>query len=100
MEILNKGIEPLIHFTCKDKNRNQIESQLHALERAGLRNLLVMTGDYPVAGFQGQPKPVFDLDPTHVLQLIERMNQGLEFQGLRGTVKNMPSNFCRSYCFL
>ena len=33
-EILRLGIEPLVHFTCKDKNRNQIESELYALDRA------------------------------------------------------------------
>src|SRR5690606_34672743 len=74
MEVFQKGIEPLVHFTCKDKNRNQMESQLYALDRAGVRNLLVMTGDYPVTGFKGRPKPVFDLDPVHVLELIEEMN--------------------------
>ena len=69
-EILKLGIEPLVHFTCKDKNRNQIESELYALDRAGVRNLLVMSGDYPVTGFQGRPKPVFDLDPVHAVELI------------------------------
>src|SRR5665647_1930881 len=32
MEILKVGIEPLVHFTCKDKNRNQMESELYALD--------------------------------------------------------------------
>src|SRR5512133_2177221 len=81
-EILRAGIEPLVHFTCKDKNRNQIESQLYALDRAGVRNLLVMSGDYPVAGYQGRPAPVFDLDPIHVLQLVRDMNRGLEYPGI------------------
>jgi methylenetetrahydrofolate reductase (NADPH) len=92
-EILSKGIEPLVHFTCKDKNRNQLESQLYALDRANVRNLLIMTGDYPVTGFQGRPKPVFDIDPTHVLELIEEMNRGLEYPGLKGTIKHQSSDF-------
>jgi methylenetetrahydrofolate reductase (NADPH) len=46
-EILKLGIEPLVHFTCKDKNRSSSESQLYALDRTGVRNLLVMSGDYP-----------------------------------------------------
>ncbi|MGI6225878.1 MAG: methylenetetrahydrofolate reductase C-terminal domain-containing protein [Peptococcales bacterium] len=93
MEILKKGIEAVVHFTCKDKNRNQIESQLYALDRAGVRNLLVMTGDYPVTGFQGRPRPVFDLDSVHVLDLIEKMNAGLEYPGIKSTVKHSPSDF-------
>jgi methylenetetrahydrofolate reductase (NADPH) len=35
MEIVKLGIEPLVHFTCKDKNRNQIESELYALTGPG-----------------------------------------------------------------
>ncbi|NLC38755.1 MAG: methylenetetrahydrofolate reductase [Clostridia bacterium] len=93
LEIFQKGIEPLVHFTCKDKNRNQMESQLYALDRAGVRNLLVMTGDYPVTGFKGRAKPVFDLDPIHTLELIENMNKGLEYRDLKGTVKHQPSDF-------
>jgi methylenetetrahydrofolate reductase (NADPH) len=62
-EIVKLDIEPLVHFTCKDKNRNAMESQLYALDRSGVRNILVMSGDYPVTGFQGRPAPVFDLDP-------------------------------------
>lgn len=93
IEILKRGIEPLVHFTCKDKNRNQLESQLYSMDRAGVRNLLVMTGDYPVTGFKGRPKPVFDIDPTHVLELIEEMNQGLEYPGMKGTIKHQPSDF-------
>ncbi|MFZ7101115.1 MAG: methylenetetrahydrofolate reductase C-terminal domain-containing protein [Peptococcaceae bacterium] len=93
LEIKQLGIEPLVHFTCKDKSRIQLESQLYALDRAGIKNLLVLTGDYPVSGFQGRPKPVFDLDPIHVLQLIEQMNAGLEYQGLRGPIKHQASDF-------
>jgi methylenetetrahydrofolate reductase (NADPH) len=92
-EILKLGIEPLVHFTCKDKNRNQIESQLYALDRAGIRNLLVMSGDYPVSGYQGRPAPVFDLDPIHTLQLISDMNRGLEYPGVKGNVRHKSSDF-------
>jgi methylenetetrahydrofolate reductase (NADPH) len=92
-EILRLGIEPLVHFTCKDRNRNQMESQLYALDRAGIRNLLVMSGDYPVTGFQGRPAPVFDLDPVHTLELIGRMNRGLEYPGLKGTIRHRVSDF-------
>lgn len=92
-EILKLGIEPLVHFTCKDKNRNSIESELYALDRAGVRNLLIMSGDYPVSGFQGRPAPVFDLDPIHILQLVTNMNRGLEYPGIKETVRHNPSDF-------
>jgi methylenetetrahydrofolate reductase (NADH) len=92
-EIMDLGIEPLVHFTCKDKNRSSIESQLYALDRAGVRNLLVMSGDYPASGYMGRPAPVFDLDPIHILQLISEMNQGLTYSGGNGDIRHQPSNF-------
>jgi len=74
-EILRLGLDVIIHLSCKDKNRNQIESSLFAWDRAGLRNLLVLAGDYPQSGYRGYPKPVFDLDTVHVLDLIGRLNR-------------------------
>ena len=78
VEIRRLGIEPLVHLTCKDKNRNQLESLLYGLERADVRNLLVMSGDYPKAGYGGAAKPVFDLDPITLLGLISELNEGRE----------------------
>jgi methylenetetrahydrofolate reductase (NADPH) len=77
IEVCRMGMDPIVHFTCKDKNRNQIESILYALDRIGIQNLLVMTGDYPLYGFDGKAKPVYDLDSVQLLRLVSRMNQGL-----------------------
>lgn len=92
-EILDLGIEPLVHFTCKDKNRTQMESQLYAMARGGIRNLLVMTGDYVNEAFNGRAKPVFDLDPIQCCNLISSMNDGLEYQVGPKTIKNQPTDF-------
>ncbi|WP_084053735.1 methylenetetrahydrofolate reductase C-terminal domain-containing protein [Holophaga foetida] len=93
VEINKLGIEPLVHFTCKDKNRNQMEGLLHGMERASIHNLLVMTGDYTYSGHLGRAKPVFDYDPTHLLTLITDMNQGLEVPTMKGTARLAPSHF-------
>ena len=95
LEICRMGMNPIIHFTCKDKNRNQIESILHALERTGVQNLLVMTGDYPLYGFEGKAKPVYDLDSLQLLHLINQMNLGLDVNGHApgGGVRLPPSHF-------
>lgn len=76
-EIRTLGIEPVIHFSCKDKNRNLIESQLFELDRGGLNTLLIITGDYPRYGFRGRAKPVYDLDSVLVLGMIEEIRKGL-----------------------
>ncbi|HHI96499.1 MAG TPA: methylenetetrahydrofolate reductase, partial [Thermodesulfatator atlanticus] len=75
-EIKALGLDPILHFSCKDKNRNQIESTLFARDREGLHNLLIITGDYPRYGFMGKAKPVFDLDAVHLLQMITEMEKG------------------------
>jgi methylenetetrahydrofolate reductase (NADPH) len=94
LEICRMGLDPIIHFTCKDKNRNQIESILHAFDRLGIHNLLVMTGDFPLYGFEGKAKPVFDLDSVQLLHLITMMNQGLEVDGMApgGGVRLAPTH--------
>lgn len=76
--IKDLGLEVIIHFSCKDKNRNQLESELLALDREGLHNLLVLTGDYPFYGYGGRAKPVFDLDSVQLLQMITQMEKGFE----------------------
>lgn len=94
-EIKALGIDPIIHFSCKDKNRNLIESQLFALDRSGLNNLLVLTGDYPRYGLLGNAKPVFDLDSVHVLGMISDMNKGfvLDERAPCGGVELAPMSF-------
>ncbi|MCS7279696.1 MAG: methylenetetrahydrofolate reductase C-terminal domain-containing protein [Thermodesulfobacteriaceae bacterium] len=77
-EIKRMGMETIIHFSCKDKNRNQLESDLLALDREGLHNLLVITGDYPFYGYLGKAKPVFDLDSVLLLKMISEMEKGME----------------------
>jgi methylenetetrahydrofolate reductase (NADPH) len=92
-EIQKMGQVPLVHFTCKDRNRAQMLGTLYSYDRLGLENLLVMSGDYPVNTLRGKAKPVFDLDPIHVLQLTADMNKGLEWQGVTGTVHLQPTSF-------
>ena len=93
VEVSKLGIEPLVHFSCKDKGRNQLEALLYGLERASVRNLLVVTGDYTESGYEGRSKPVFDLDATQLLGLITDLNEGMEVPTLRGTATLAPTHF-------
>jgi len=76
-DLLARGQEVVVNFSCKDHNRNGIESRLWALGSSGLRNILAITGDYPRDGLGGMPRPVFDIDSVGLLELTRRMNQGL-----------------------
>jgi methylenetetrahydrofolate reductase (NADPH) len=94
-EICGMGMNPIIHFTCKDKNRNQIESILYALDRIGIQNLLVMTGDYPLYGFEGKSKPVYDLDSVQLLRLTKTLNEGrcIDAKAPGGGAECPPTHF-------
>lgn len=56
------GIEPVLQFVCRDRNRIALQADLMGAAAMGIRNLLILTGDNPKAGDQPDAKPVFDLD--------------------------------------
>jgi len=73
--VLYAGKEVLIHLSCKDFNRNGLESQAWLLASEGFHNILALSGDYPAGGYGGAPKPVFDIDSVGLLQLLSDMNR-------------------------
>ena len=74
--ILYAGKEVVIHMTCKDLNRNGLESHGWFLNSEGFHNILAMTGDHPVTGNEGQAKPVFDIDSVGLISMLSKMNRG------------------------
>ena len=93
--ILYAGKEVVIHLTCKDLNRNGLESEAWLLNSEGFHNILAMTGDYPVAGNEGMAKPVFDIDSVGLISMLNKMNRGLDPKN--GNGKSQPlgkTQFC------
>jgi methylenetetrahydrofolate reductase (NADPH) len=72
------GQEVVVHLSCKDFNRNALESEAWHLATSGLNNLLVLTGDYSGSGIHGGAKPVFDIDSVGLLTLLAEMNGGVD----------------------
>lgn len=90
-EILKHGMDVLVHFSCRDLNRNAVESRATALAGAGIDNLLVVTGDYPSSGFEGNAAGVFDLDAVQAVKYLKAMNAGLENRGgAKGDSSRLP----------
>lgn len=75
--ILYAGKEVVIHLSCKDFNRNGLESEAWFLASEGFNNVLVLTGDAPISGNEGVAKPVFDIDSIGLLTLLGKMNSGM-----------------------
>jgi methylenetetrahydrofolate reductase (NADPH) len=76
-DLISRGQEVIIHLSCKDWNRNALESRGWKLGSEGFDNVLALSGDYPVMGHKGLAAPVFDLDSVGLLSLFAEMNDGL-----------------------
>ncbi|MCX9082623.1 MAG: methylenetetrahydrofolate reductase [Candidatus Methanoperedens sp.] len=76
-----KGLETIMHITCRDKNRLALQSDLIGAYSLGIRNVLVMTGDHTSKGDHEGAKPVYDLDSVQLLGMIRKLDQGFDLCG-------------------
>jgi methylenetetrahydrofolate reductase (NADPH) len=70
---LDAGVEPVMQFTCRDRNRIALQSDLLSASALGIPNVLLMTGDHPKFGDHPDAKPVFDLDSVQLLWAARTM---------------------------
>ena len=64
------GHDVIVHVAARDRNRNGLQSLGWDLLSRGLTTVLAISGDYPVDGFEGLAKPVFDIDSVALLALL------------------------------
>ncbi len=62
-----EDVEPVMQFTCRDRNRIALQSDLISAAVVGIPNVLLLTGDFPSAGDHPQAKAVFDLDSVQLI---------------------------------
>ena len=72
------GIETVVHYACRDRNLLGMLSDLLGAAAAGLRNLLLVTGDPPKMGPYPDATAVFDIDAIGLTNLVARLNRGLD----------------------
>jgi homocysteine S-methyltransferase len=75
------GLDVNMHFTCRDRNLMGIQADLLGAHALGIRNILAMTGDPPRAGDYVNATAVFDVDAIGLLEILRRMNEGLDATG-------------------
>jgi homocysteine S-methyltransferase len=85
------GIEPVLHFACRDRNVIGMQSDLLGAWALGVRNLIAITGDPPKLGNYPDATAVFDVDAIGLTNLIKRLNHGLD---LAGNPIGDPTGFC------
>ena len=77
-DLISRGQEVIIHLSCKDWNRNALQSRGWQLASEGFNNILALSGDYPTDGYRGQASPVFDTDSVGLLRMFADMNAGMK----------------------
>ena len=77
--LLQNGIEPICQFACRDRNRIGLQADLMGAHAIGVRNILALTGDPVKAGDHPDCKGVFDLEAVRLLQVIQKLNMGVDY---------------------
>lgn len=72
------GIEALCHYTCRDRNMMGMISDLLGAAAAGVRNVLLVSGDPPLQGPYPDSTAVFDIDSIGLTNVLQGLNRGMD----------------------
>ena len=81
LAIKERGGEPILQMTCRDRNRLALQAELLLAYTRGIRNVLCLTGDAIPVGDHKEAKGVFDLDSVQLLKAIRLMESGQDMGG-------------------
>jgi len=76
-----KGYNPIVEFTCRDRNRLALQADLLNASVLGIEDILVAQGEDIKIGDHPESKAVFDLNESELLQAVEKMRQGFDLAG-------------------
>lgn len=79
--ILENGGEPIMHVSCRDRNRIALQSDLLGAAFLGIRNILCVSGDHVRFGDHIDAMPVHDLDSVQLLETVRSLTQGRDRAG-------------------
>ncbi|MDQ7088741.1 MAG: bifunctional homocysteine S-methyltransferase/methylenetetrahydrofolate reductase [Acidobacteriota bacterium] len=82
--------EPVLQYTCRDRNLLGMQSDLLGTHALGLRNLFLVTGNAPRPGAMSWSSTVFDVDAIGLTNMVFRLNHGLD---VRDTPIGSPTAF-------
>lgn len=89
--LLERGLEPIVQMTARDRNRIAIQAELLGAAALGVHNFLFMAGDPPGKGDHPEAKPVFDLHASGMLEAARALGRGRDLAG--NALHGAPSLF-------
>jgi methionine synthase / methylenetetrahydrofolate reductase(NADPH) len=75
------GVEPILHYACRDRNLLGMQSDLLGAHSMGVRNVLLITGDPAKLGDYPDATAVFDVDSIGLTNLVARLNRAQDIGG-------------------
>lgn len=89
--LIERGLEPIVQVTARDRNRIAIQADLLGASLLGVGNFLFMTGDNPRNGDHPDAKGVFDLTTLEMLAAARGLREGRDMAG--NELKGAPAMF-------
>ena len=89
--LADRGLEPVVQFACRDRNRLSLQADMLGAAALGARNIVCMTGDDVTAGDHPEAKPVYDLDSIHLLRIARGMRDRGTY--VSGRALSVPPSF-------
>ena len=75
LALMQSDVEPVMQFSCRDRNRIALQADLLGASALGIPNILCITGDHPKFGDHPEAKPVFDFDSIQLLWTARTLRQ-------------------------
>lgn len=88
-QLIINGMDAICQMCCRDRNSLGLSSDLLAASALGIKNILAITGDYPLQNGKVVAKPVFELDSVQLLDLMRMLENGKDLNG--ASLKGAPS---------
>ena len=89
--LVQRGVEPIMQLTCRDRNRLALQADLLGAAMHGIENICCLTGDDVTAGDEPQSRRVFDLDGPQLISLARTIGSGRYLSGR--TIEPAPRLF-------
>ena len=87
------GLEPVAQFTCRDRNRLGLQSDLLGAAIFGITTVLALSGDHPACGDHPHVRNVSDIDSINLVRMIRRMTEEQVFESGKKIPKIRPDFF-------
>ncbi len=69
--LLQQGIDPIVHMTCRDRNRIALQSDFIGAAALGVTSVLLMRGDRIPEHMKPRVRNVFDTDAKELMAFIQ-----------------------------